>query len=366
MEIPYTLEELSCSEFRYKPEPFPFLIEGLIPLGVSGTVYSGSGVGKSSLMLDMALRFSLFPEVNTNWLDKFKILSGGNILYVSGEDPKQIFHERFHKLVDIISKEQNVPRETIQKLAEKNFHVLSCSNRVEYLFRKEGSEVIANPIFNKIKSTIKAHNIKLVLIDTKSRLSGLPENDNAVAAKEVNLYEQLTFNNQCTVLVIHHSGKSKNTDLSNSFRGASSFISNCRFGIFLDKSLSEKIRSEQGLMSDDKTEFIQVSNPKQNYCQAHPPFIIERSGFSFKAIDYDLSGTNSGSNENKFEMICNFLKENPGITQSNIIENFSGELSNHKVRDYVKELIETGRVVKLGNSKKKSTLFLANEEKKAA
>jgi len=54
---PYDLNYWSCDDFRITPSPFPYLVENLIPLGTSGTIYSAGTVGKTLLALDLCVRF---------------------------------------------------------------------------------------------------------------------------------------------------------------------------------------------------------------------------------------------------------------------------------------------------------------------
>jgi len=285
-----------------------------------------------------------------------------------GEDPRQVFHQRFFEIVKIISKDTCIPETKIQNTLNHYFHVQIMKGEIEHLFKKNGADIIKSRTYKRIHATINKYDMKLCIFDTKSRFSGLPENDNALGSKEVDLYDHLSSGNNCTIIIIHHTGKStpSNGDLSNAFRGASSFVSNLRFGLHISRNLSEKIKADKGLSPEDEVDFLTISNPKQNCCRNHPPFIVERTeGFRFRAIDLDMSNIKSEKKEQEIEMICDYLSENPGITQAQIIQEFSGTISNHAVREAVKDMIEKGVVKKNGKGKRDSRLYLVENEKNA-
>lgn len=287
----YILKEHSAGRFKDPPPEIKYLVDGLIPLNVAGTLYSPGGMGKSTLAIDLCLRIAIAEEFKTKWLGQFPINEGGRIVYLSAEDPENILHHRIFELTSQLAIELGVEKKDLDILVEKNFSIINTLGNLSTLFTRESNHVIkATDEYDKIKNTITTEiNIRLIVIDPKSRFSGLDENDNSIVAQEVKHYEQFSRLANANLLILHHNnkGSSTNSNIYSSYRGASAFLDCLRFGLHLYRPSNETLRNNN-IEIDPSSEYLFLETTKQNYCKQNGKIRIRREGFKFTAIQSAL------------------------------------------------------------------------------
>ena len=95
----FNLKNYSCINYLTKtPKPIKFLIDNLIPLGIAGTLYGSGGVGKTIASLILGIYVSLAEAFELDWFGKFRIKTGGKVIYFTSEDPNDVVHHRVHHL----------------------------------------------------------------------------------------------------------------------------------------------------------------------------------------------------------------------------------------------------------------------------
>tara|TARA_R110000737_G_scaffold67694_2_gene95701 strand:- start:2761 stop:3747 length:987 start_codon:yes stop_codon:yes gene_type:complete len=191
---------IDLNELYTQPLEISWLIEDVIPNNSIGMVYGASGSGKSHIILSMAAMIA-------NGLPWFgKDTKKGSVLVMAGEGLSGI-SRRFKA----IEKEHNL---TINK---KNLFV---SNRAIGVDTNEG--------YKQVEEALKGLDTppQLIIIDTLSRhLMESEENSNDDMARFINKLEDIRLQYECTIILVHHTGKSTNQGA----RGASALKANIDF-----------------------------------------------------------------------------------------------------------------------------------------
>jgi hypothetical protein len=197
-EKPPKFKLWSVTEAMTRPKP-SFLFDGILPARSIGLAYGPPEVGKTWLMLDMALRVATGLG-----------LSGGqeydpqHVVYFSGEGFDDLVHSRVrawcahHKRSPQLS----------------HFHLLEDFPNIS---DDEDVDLLSTEIFDK------GFDPRLILLDTYARIlaaAGLNENDPLDVMKFVGQAEILKRRHNATVLSIHHSGK----DLQLGARGSNALL----------------------------------------------------------------------------------------------------------------------------------------------
>ncbi|MBR9868290.1 MAG: AAA family ATPase [Oceanospirillales bacterium] len=181
-----------------------WLIEDYIPKQSVGMLYGPSGVGKSHVALDMAVKIAN----GIPWCDKDA--QKGVVLIMAGEGQSGL-----KRRLQSIEKHNNI------SIDQNNLFV---SERAIGVDTDKG--------FMDLVAAIEALEVTpdLIIVDTLSRhLMSSSENSNEDMAAVINRLEQLKQRYNTTILIVHHTGKNAN----NGSRGASSIRANIDFSFVL-------------------------------------------------------------------------------------------------------------------------------------
>lgn len=190
-----------------QPLEIDWLVENYIPSDSIGMLFGASGSGKSHIALSLAASIAN----GTEWFDhKAK---EGNVLILAGEG-----NNGLHRRLKAIQKEHET---TINP--EKVFF----SERPIGLDTDEGFDDAVTAIDNL------GRDLDLIVIDTLSRhLLQRAENSNDDMAQFINRLELLRHRYECSILVVHHTGKSSQQGA----RGASALKANIDFSFKVEKA----------------------------------------------------------------------------------------------------------------------------------
>jgi regulatory protein RepA len=368
--IPYDLSKWSLSRFNGEPNPMKFLVSDLIPLGVAGTFYSAGGIGKSTLALDLCIRVAIAEEIQTLWLGKYDVLSGGKVMYLSAEDPEIILHERIHGLQRALSQEIGKDLGVLQSIAAKNLFIGNFWGSASKLFDIKGSAITPTDEYSRTYETLRTENVKLIVFDTRSRLSGAEGSGNAIVSQEVSYFEKLAADFGLTVLILHHTSKHSyggNVSPQAAQRGESAFVDCLRFGLYL-QPVSAEIANVNGIAEEDRFKFLVVSHAKSNYTAIQHPIILYRDGWRFTIADLQWNATREDrkaeETDKDIETVFNMVKKNPKCTQRGLIKLLKGCLSSHRIRKALQKALELKRI-KEKKGDRGSKLYEAVEEIKS-
>lgn len=326
---PYRLEDWSISRFQGDPPVTKFLVEDFLPLGIAGTIYSPGGTGKSTLALDLALRVSIAHSLPTPWLGRFQVPVGGSVLYLSAEEPEEVLHRRVFALSDVLGEEVGLSGEAVRDLVDKRLSLVNLWGKVEPLFRISATTLDPTPEYERVRVTLleleKVAKVRLIVFDTRSRLSGAEGAGNGLVSREVTYFEKLACEFGATVLILHHTSKASYAGgmaANQAVRGESAFLDSLRFGVHIQGLSADEAR-EMEISEEERARYLVVSNSKQNYTELKAPIVLRREGFRF--IPTDLAprpekGERKAQQEKKdMEKIRGLVLKEPGRSQNHLL-----------------------------------------------
>jgi len=177
-----------------------WIIEDIMPSNSVGMIYGPSGSGKSHVILSMAAMIAN----GRDWFDKET--EQGNVLVMAGEGLPGLSRRLL-----AIEKEHNLA------IDQQKLHV---SSRAIGLDTDNGYKQVLQAI-EELETPPK-----VIFIDTLSRhLMESGENSNDDMARFINKLEDIRLMYGCTIILVHHTGKSTNQGA----RGASALKANVDF-----------------------------------------------------------------------------------------------------------------------------------------
>jgi regulatory protein RepA len=368
---PYDLSQCSVSRFKGEPEETKFLVSGLIPQGIAGTLYSAGGSGKSTLALDLSLRVAIANDNPTKWLGKYDVPEGGRVLYFSAEEPEAVLHKRIRGLAESLASEIAKDLDTVLSTAGENLYLKNLWGSTKQLFNVKSNSITATEEYNRIYETIKKYQPRLVIFDTRSRLSGAEGAGNAIVSQEVAFYEKLSADFGCTVLVLHHTSKQSydgNTSAQAAQRGESAFTDCLRFGMYL-QILTEEQAKANGIAESERWKYLVVTHSKANYTTIKEPIILLRDGWHFELTDLKPKTTREErkvkDESEDIEKVIRAVKDTPAIIQSELTKVLRETgLSFHRAREAVKNAVEIGAVNEAEGKQGRKTYSISETSKK--
>ena len=194
------------------------------------------------------------------------------------------------------------------------------------LFDIKGAAITPTNEYNRILGTLIKEKIGLVLIDTRSRLSGAEGAGNAIVGREVALYEQWAAQSGATVLILHHTNKASYGGFGHAQaaqRGESAFTDCLRFGIYL-QTMTEETAAGNKIPDNERFNYITVTHAKSNYTLIQVPLILHRRNWSFelttlkpKPIREEIKAK---QDDDDLINIIQAIREYPGINQRGLID----------------------------------------------
>lgn len=231
------------------PPEIPWLIRDFVPVGQIGEMIGDGKIGKSSLLFQMAI--AVASGISK---DPFSVDAPQRVLVVNVEDPSEQIHSRLHY-------QSKKFEGTDQEMLKENLLIVDGLGKIGPLMRLVANEGPRQSDYGiKLDEYILKVRPSLVILDTKSRLYGLDENNNDHATLWLFQLEKIAREVNCSFLIAHHTGK---RDGKITGRGASAFDNNTRFRIILspvEKTASSKFQLEE----DERYDFFQMT-AQSNY-----------------------------------------------------------------------------------------------------
>ncbi len=256
-----------CRWADEEPPPLNWVVPRWIPRGTVGMLASPGGLGKSFLALQLAIELATASFVHKK---PFEIIEPCKVLYLNIEDPENEIQRRFYNIV------QHKRYGTVDiDLMRKNLFIFPAVGLVGAMMELDEHKNPTETIFAGIlRNTVKAMKPKLVILDTKSRLFGLTENDSGHNSAWMRIFEQMAREFDTTYLILHHLNKEgrgqKLVDV-NAVRGGSSQTDDARYILALNP-----IEDPTQKIGTPKKEYVQLSSIKSNYGKAPEPLVFER------------------------------------------------------------------------------------------
>lgn len=238
-----------------KIPPREWLLERhLIRRFISVTAAPG-GVGKSSLILSDALALATGRNLIGN-----QPHGQFNVLMWNGEDPLEEMQRRIMAACLQYEIEE-------QELKGRLFVNSGRDDPIIVAEQKRDGVMIAVPVVEAIKATIRKNKIDVVLIDPFVSCHAVNENDNGAIDRVAKLWAKIAHDTGCAIELVHHTRKTGgNETVMEDMRGAVALLSAARSGRILNIMSAEQ--AEAAGVEERRLHF-RVDNGKANL--APPP-----------------------------------------------------------------------------------------------
>lgn len=270
--IPDVLTREACANvfswMHEEPEPMRWLLDQWIPEGCFGVFKAKGGIGKSNLVNAMCLSLAAKMVIGP-----FRPWDAAprRVLIINGEDASKAQKRRL-----FFARKKYQPDQKQLALCKQNLLIYPARNTIGPLMKLDAQ---GNPVPTEymawLKESVTALDPDLVILDTKSRFFGLPdENSNPLNSAFVRAIEAAVVTDTRSCLVVHHTGKvSADQEMSaDGGRGGSSTGDDARF-IIAAADISKKEARRLGL--DPEAHF--VARPvKQSYGKLAPAAYFRR------------------------------------------------------------------------------------------
>lgn len=186
---------------------FDWVIEGILPVAGSGIIFGPSEVGKSTLILRMAIAIALGDEKFLHW----DIKRRQKVLFISLEMPHDEL-KAFFQSMDLSEHEDEL---------QENLFVWPIGHK--YPFDKGGNQ-------QELLDNVDRYGIELVIIDSLGvSMSGSIQADEDIGKLNAFLNEELRVKRKCGYFFVHHprkppSGEKKPKDYNDMY--GSTYITN--------------------------------------------------------------------------------------------------------------------------------------------
>jgi hypothetical protein len=189
----------AASIFKGKPPPVNWLVERIFPMGKLIALASPPGVGKSFLMLDLALQVTM-PTTSTLLWDQTRysfggrVVARGKVVIISAEDDQNELHRRLYSLLD----DKPMPEDLlIMSLPDQGFFTVVTGN--------QRTGMSATPEWISLKEEIlKLKDVVLVIVDTLQAVSAGDLNAAEIAQAMMNELGEVANQSGSAVIVLHH------------------------------------------------------------------------------------------------------------------------------------------------------------------
>ena len=219
----------------------PWILEPLVPHKAITIIDGLGGSGKSWLAADLSYSISL----GLDFLGLFPVKRSGVVLYLTAEEPKEVFVQR----LDMIQK--HYPKNEYFKwisFLDQNLEMTS------YLCRKRRGEQIVTETAEALEYLISEEKPLLVVLDSLINYFGLDENSSEDAAFFYDVLKYFIRKYQVSFLVLHHQNKeamkTQGDDII-SFRGSGVLREQARSRLVYknikinEKTIARKLRLEK-------------------------------------------------------------------------------------------------------------------------
>lgn len=369
---PYDLDAWRIARFRGPPPPMNWLVQDVVPLGIAGAFYSVGGAGKSTLALDLAVRVAIAGSIPGQWLGAFPVERDGTVVYLSAEEPEDVLHRRLRGLTHEIAGQAGISEDEVFAAANENLYISDLWGRVEPLFVVKATSLEPSLEYGRVEDVLRrvavvGRPLRLVIIDTRSRFSGAEGAGNALVSREVALYERLAHDTGATVLVLHHVNKSSTFNMGNHMaaaRGESAFLDCLRFSIHME-TLSAEAAAKNDIHEEERTDYLVITNSKQNYGKLKGPIVLRREGYRFTKTEIKARARKGEVKERQRaedrERVLEVVRKSPGISQHDVIHALRAEVSHGRCRMALGDLVGDG-VLKVESGSRGAKKYSLTEE----
>lgn len=230
-------------------QPIPWLFDKSVPDECVTMFGAQGGIGKSLLATGLALSAAMGRPI----FPSFKISRPVPVMFFSGEDSLPMVCRRFRGFGAACG----IPDEEITR-ATGNMRIQALGAQP---FLTPGRDRLLQPstFYREVADAVHRTGAKMLVLDTARKFGGYRnENDNVEVAQFIELCAQLSAQEKCAIIILHHSSKMAANDTEakqGDLRGGDAFAAEARCVWILKK--------QQGGFS--------ATNTKMNCWLAHGP-----------------------------------------------------------------------------------------------
>ncbi|RCL02112.1 MAG: hypothetical protein JSC188_000434 [Candidatus Tokpelaia sp. JSC188] len=242
--------------FNQDPPQLDFIWPGFLS-GTVGALIAPGATGKSFWALEASM--SVACGVSGGDLLGLNPFYSGRVFYLAGEDPEAVLVRRIHaigKYFDLSARKAIAENLIVEPIMGSMFNIMDERHLDRLIALCTG--------------------MRLIVLDTLSRIHTLDENSNGDMARLVLTLEHVAVRTGASVLYLHHVNKGSARDgcidQQQAARGASALIDNARWCGFVAKmaedeakALSDSSYSRQPIGKDRRGFFVRFGVSKQNY-----------------------------------------------------------------------------------------------------
>lgn len=259
---PWTLEMISSSRMEPILPPPGYVIPDLLPRQTVGVIPGEGGNAKKSMAcLTLCLQGAVAGTFPQKWLGNWSLEEFTSI-YVSLEDPREQVQRRIHSIVDSLFPDLE-KRKKAWTLIKKNFSMLG---KEDFNIGQDFTKVVdekakATYKFNWLQDLLNQIRPELVIFDTKTKLGGVEENDNALNSGMMSIIGSLCdVEYKPSVIMTCHVSKAVRSGVEqhnmNAARGAGSIMDDARWSMWF---------KPMGKKDADGGDLIEVQHTKNSY-----------------------------------------------------------------------------------------------------
>jgi regulatory protein RepA len=252
-----------------------FVLPGLMP-GHAGIVVGRGGVGKSNLLLQLAMSYAagiaavddVFPRPPTPL----------RVLYLAAEESDAILANRIHAVHDWLNANSstrlgNANTDERFDAWTRNLLVVPGAGLDVRLI----SEGTTTPFYDAFRNLAKS--AQLVLVDPLRRLHDGDENSSAAMTQMVQVLECIAQQSGAAVIAAHHINKSANSFGTEGEAGAARGSSALTDGVRWQLNVSGMSASEAKALgiAGQQSSYVRLDFAKANYLPPQPTFWMKRT-----------------------------------------------------------------------------------------
>jgi hypothetical protein len=214
--------------------------------GTVGALISPGGCGKSMFALQLCLEIAGGDPIGIGETIK------GKVVYISGEDPVEVVHNRVHSLT------KNLDDKKKKKICENfKFCIPEIGNKPNMLDKEWVKE-----------TAMIGEGSELIVLDTLRRFHQEEENLSSSMSQVITSLEDIAKISKTSVLFLHHTNKLSisigSNDNQQASRGSSVLSDNARWQCFLS-SMNKQEASDFNINENERKEYVRFGINKINY-----------------------------------------------------------------------------------------------------
>ena len=256
-------EQLSFAQARRNEPPQPdFCLHNLIA-GTVGVVAAPAGIGKTSLLMQIAASVAAGVPVAGGLLPTPE--KTGKVVFLATEDPLAVLQRRAHFIVRSLE-DQGAGNDVAERL-DHNLNFFCAQANVPILL---WSDNLGEHGLDRLD--VLARDTRLLILDPIRRFHYCDEQDYSQMSMLFELLSGIAANNGCTILFSHHvpqPASDADLDAPTGALGSHAFINATRWVLNLS-GMSRAQGQRFGVAADVRRHYVLASFTKSNYGQAIP------------------------------------------------------------------------------------------------